>query len=207
MIDIPSVTNNYLINLDSRPDRLESFRHEAEKIGLTYQRLSGYVYDGSFPLPNKPRFPSWSSIDSGNYGCVMSHRQILKKAKENNLDCVGIFEDDAIFTDLQAINNFLCRVPEDWDMIYFGGDYKEPSLIDEYVLRPKMVITTHALVVRKTVYDTLLFSTSTLNAPIDLLYGLTHPYMNVYAPTKKLAWQKDGYSDITKAEVCYEHLK
>lgn len=77
-MDLQSI-KKYVINLDSRPGRLEETAEQFKNIGWEFERFAG--------------------IDLGNYlGCLQSHLQIVKSAKEQGLENVLVAEDDIIFT-------------------------------------------------------------------------------------------------------------
>src|SRR5205823_646715 len=71
-----------------------------------------------------------SKISSpGALGCLMSHLQIIKEAKEQNFKSILIFEDDIIlhneFNDqLRKINS----VPLDYEIIYLGASQYKTNL-------------------------------------------------------------------------------
>jgi glycosyl transferase family 25 len=117
------------INLDTRPDR--------------WQRMSARFAEHN--LRNVSRFPAVSGNtleipatwkhSRGAYGCLRSHLAVLENARDHGKPSVLIFEDDAVF-DPQLNTKFPAfaeQLPEDWDMVYFGGLHgkppREPSLI------------------------------------------------------------------------------
>lgn len=53
-------------------------------------------------------------------GINKAHKQIVKAAKNNNLDKVLIFENDIKFTDKGAFDYYISNEPEDYD-IYLGS--------------------------------------------------------------------------------------
>ena len=63
----------------------------------------------------------------GTYGCWESHKHVLLKALEKNLDYVLIFEDDACITSEFDVTTFctildqIKTLPKDWDLIGLGG--------------------------------------------------------------------------------------
>ena len=71
----------YCINLDKRPDRWEWVKKEFEKMGIE---------------DKVKRFPAFD-VNKKHVGCALSHRYIIKLAKENKYNNVLILEDDIYF--------------------------------------------------------------------------------------------------------------
>ena len=83
----------YCINLDRRPDRLESFNTQVEKYDLgDYTRIS--AVDGS-----KINISDYkTTLKLGELGLVLTNLQIIKDSKENGYNNILILEDDCSFT-------------------------------------------------------------------------------------------------------------
>jgi GR25 family glycosyltransferase involved in LPS biosynthesis len=69
----------YVINLEDCPERLERFKKHAKEYGIKYEVFNGIKHE------------------IGSYGCSLSHLEIIKKAKKQNLKNVLILEDDVFF--------------------------------------------------------------------------------------------------------------
>ena len=70
-----SDTPKFVVNLERRPDRLESIKKEMEYIGWDYEYFN--------------------AVDTNSHvGCTLSHLEIIKIAKERNYSKVLIVEDD-----------------------------------------------------------------------------------------------------------------
>lgn len=94
-----------VINLDSRPDRLEEFSDEATKLGLTSWRRFTAV-DG------RRQFPDLDPFYSGSIGCSLSHVYAFDEAQWDTRDALLVCEDDVEFlvdkpTLATAIQEFL----------------------------------------------------------------------------------------------------
>jgi len=94
-----------VINLDSRPDRLQDFTDEARKLGLTSWRRFAAV-DG------RQQFPDLDPFYSGSIGCSLSHVYAFDDAQWNSRDALLVCEDDVEFlvdksTLAAAIQEFL----------------------------------------------------------------------------------------------------
>lgn len=109
----------HLMNLDRRPDRLESFNSGLEAAGWPFAKpLRFRAIDGQKVEP-----PKGYTQQPGAWGCMRGHIRIWEDAMMDGLRNVFVFEDDCVFhrnfaTMLPA---FLADVPDDWDMIYLGG--------------------------------------------------------------------------------------
>lgn len=78
----------YLINLDSRPDKLESSKKIFEKLGITsYKRI----------IPNFNTFDTNSYLNKERQSVKDSHVRCVQDAIKNNYTNILIFEDDFVF--------------------------------------------------------------------------------------------------------------
>lgn len=135
------IKNIYLINLDKRPERLQSFIEESKKSKLlqNYQRISGI--DGSTLSDEKIR----SIVTSRGYNDLISGRPAkglyltrgavglaltYKRLIENCFDTSLLLEDD-----IKIDNNFdiildeaIKELPKNWDILYLGW-YKSKNLV------------------------------------------------------------------------------
>lgn len=94
-----------VINLDSRPDRLQEFSDEAQKLGLTSWRRFSAV-DG------RQEFPDLDPFYSGSIGCSLSHVYAFGEARWDSREALLVCEDDVEFlvdkaTLAAAIHEFL----------------------------------------------------------------------------------------------------
>jgi len=107
---------SYIINLPERTDRRQKMEQELKLLGSV--EPSRVVFFPAVKPADPGDFPS-----IGARGCFLSHLEVLKEAKRQNLDNVLILEDDLLFTrflikqqdevvrELQSLN---------WDMAYPG---------------------------------------------------------------------------------------
>lgn len=82
----------YVINLESRQDRLQEMREEFNKIGIDFCHSKIQIFKAIKP----ETFEDWPT--KGTKGCFLSHLGVLKDAKENAFERILILEDDASFT-------------------------------------------------------------------------------------------------------------
>ena len=174
-----------VINLDSRPDRMESFDAQAKKYGIEYQRFSAVPADP----PKLP--PTWA--------CKESHKSVIKQAVEDNVKRLFVFEDDALFVEDfdTKFGELYSQLPEDWDMFYLGAwhlqyeNYKEGlvKMIDSY--------SAHAYGINAHYLDDA-FSVVYKPKAIDIALASKHPHIKAYCAKPALVGQTPGYSDIEK---------
>ena len=119
-----SINKTYVINLDSRKDKLESIDKDLKKNNLEYERFS--ACDGKkldiYSNDIAKYFDKNNKLTPGQIGCALSHIKIWEKAIENNYKYTLVLEDDAIIP--ENFNNKLVDIfndiPENWHMILLG---------------------------------------------------------------------------------------
>ena len=153
------------INLDKRKDRLIESQQQWSANNLIVERMSAvegnpmewrHVRDRDAGI-NEIKNQSWI----GAAGCMASHVNIWKRAKAEGWKNVLIIEDDCDFIpDLQnKFNELIKEVPDDWDMLYFGGVHEErngkfiPTKVSENVVKCARMITTTCYAINESCYD------------------------------------------------------
>jgi hypothetical protein len=106
-----------VVNLDSRPDRLQEMGSQLRSIGFDFDaRIQ--------------RFPAVKVTESGGFrslgahGCFLSHLGCLERAKQSGARSVMILEDDVDFApDFRQRQQSLVERLQfgDWGMFYGGG--------------------------------------------------------------------------------------
>lgn len=196
----------FVINLDRRPDRYESFqkRLPADWPFGPAERFA--AVDGQ-----RETLPEWWTAGRGAYGCYQSHLQIIERCIADGAESVLILEDDATFVPGFAAHAqaFLANLPNDWAMAYFGGQHlkqKEhpPERINDVVYRPFNVNRTHAYALRgratmEAVRDHLLRTDWQTGHHIDHHYGqlCESRTIPIYCPREWLCGQAAGKSNIS----------
>ena len=112
----------YLINLDSRKDRLNTvtnhFKNHLNIIKTSAVHMTEDIKKEKYPNVN---------LSIGQLGCGLSHLNIVKTAVEKNLKTVLILEDDCkptkFFSNWFLIKNWLDSNLDKWD-IFVGGNCK-----------------------------------------------------------------------------------
>lgn len=203
----------YCINLDRRTDRWEECLKEFDKHGLDVERFS--AKDGKeIDLP----YPHASEL-----GGTISHLNVIKKAKELNLENVLILEDDVEFvSDLNIqLEKIFQLLPNDWDMIYFGGNHIGGfQLVNEFFFKIRRSYAIQCYAINSKCFDLLISHldekvngllnhtiSSEPGAAADFFIADLHPFLNCYVIRPHMSWQKESYSDIQEAIMFYPELK
>jgi len=112
----------YLINLDSRKDRLEIVTNHFKNHLNLIRTSAVYITDD---IKNK-KYPN-TKLTNGQIGCGLSHINIVKYALKTNLPTVLILEDDCkpteYFSNWFPIKNWLDSNLDKWD-VFIGGNCK-----------------------------------------------------------------------------------
>lgn len=190
----------YVINLRRRPDRLRSFRQRLERYGWPFAEPIVYpAIEG-----DKVGVPAEFSQGGGAYGCRMSHLRILQDCLMEDVGSVLILEDDADITEgfPQRVQEFLQKVPSDWEGIMLGGQHHAPPIPTDTpgVLRVRYAQRTHAYAARPAYMQALQRRWGNGTVHVDwMMRDWQHQHI-VYAPDPWLIGQGGGRSDIRGAE-------
>lgn len=198
----------FVVNLDSRKDRLESVTKELE--GFKWERFSAV---------KSQEVPDWFMILNkdkeyriGSYGCLQSHYNIIKLARERNYNRVLILEDDTGFKNsidilYKAVEQLNSKNLK-WGLLYLSGNHMEPTVrIDENVVKCIKTYTTNSYIVDSSVYDMILDDIQRWPAEIDVFYSkVIQKKVNCYCTRPHVTYQKSGRSDILNKDVVYEGI-
>ena len=172
----------YVINLDTRPERMESFNKNR------------------FPFPVE-RFPAIVSPvpGHGEYGCALSHLAVLRQATEYPF---VVFEDDCVLLeDWQVVKMALKQIPNNWDALWLGANiHKRLQRVSQNLFRLKRAWCLHAVIYnsKEMVNFILQNYDSTIAKDIDVFY---HDYImehfSCYITYPIVATQLSDRSDIS----------
>ena len=184
--------NTYVVNLERRPDRLQSFSEKMERMQLPFQVFK--AVDG-----NEIDYPG--PLKKGEEGCRRSHFDLIKQEMFKNSPNVLILEDDCCFHEnfINELTNVLPQIPANTDMLYFGGNHKHTNLVPvaPNVFKTSHTYTTHAMFISQRVYKILLDSVQAHPTyPVDVCFACMHPGINAYVLQPPLIWQEIGFSDV-----------
>lgn len=186
-------TEKYVINLKKRPERLENMVKELNYMGFNFN-----IFEG---------------IDMNSHvGCAMSHLEIIKIAKEKNLDKVIVFEDDIFFMPYaKSLISDLDKELEniDYSVLNFNLSIHRPLnlsekselLIDLTNLPPKEekhrgIFGTGFMVYTKEMYDKMSEYDSTY-AIDEFLDKHIYPNFQSYTSILPVCCQLNNYSDVS----------
>lgn len=206
----------YCINIDRRTDRWEHCLKEFDKHNLDVEKFS--AVDGN--LENHSLGYPYDNELAG----AISHLNVIKRAKELNLNNVLILEDDVVFSDNlnELFSVFIKQLPENWDGLHFGGNHIFPLIkINQNLSKMNKSYALHAYAINSKSYDyvidhmskcinnVILNGKNVINQSIaaDYFMADVHNRLNFYCFTPHIAWQKEDYSDIQKTLVNYEFLR
>jgi len=191
----------YVINLDSRPDRMNDFKKGLISIGISDYEIDKKIIRFSGIVPDNG--PS-------ALGCTLSHLEIVKNAKAAGYEKILVFEDDAI-PYLNGVNQIDLVIKdiknEDWDIYYLGYNSHHP--LERYCknsLKAKDLFSTHAIIYRSSFFDK--FINDYENGLIEIfdvwLRYNVQTTMKCLASYPMLFIQSTSYSDIEKKNVNYD---
>ena len=161
-----------VINMKQRPERLTQLHEHFAAVGYTepWERLpavAGVDLPGFNHAPwfrGRSRDLAWA----GRAGCVMSHRNAIRHARENSWESVLILEDDVRFADditnvIPVLRSELENSPVDWAACYLG--FTSPiapcRMLSELggthsLFQISGCSTTHAYILKMESYDCIL---------------------------------------------------
>lgn len=203
----------FLINLDTRKDRLERryafFKSQGvddlvERYGAkrpNEEEYKNYILDGKIdPHLGIP-------ISIGQYGCISSHINIIKMAKKNNWESVLVLEDDVEFLNTTFIDDAVEQLKfKDWNLFYLGSNTHEPLQKESNnLLRIKKGYATHAIAYHKRFYDQIInaFDRKEINVIDVWLSDNGQDKLDCYCSYPITAIQENDFSDIADTEIDY----
>jgi GR25 family glycosyltransferase involved in LPS biosynthesis len=199
------VDSIYCINLNDRKDRWQIAAEQFRKYNLWVERVPG-IKGSNMNLEFPPE------IKEGAVGCALSQLFTLKLAKHKKDKAFLLFEDDVEFDEEinQKFSKYYPQIPNDWDMIYLGGQHfhgMNLKQISENIYKCEYTLCAHSVIFKYTVYDRFIEKLIDITKPCDVHYAEAHKDINAYVILPHLTWQRNSYSDIEKMEVDYSFLK
>jgi glycosyl transferase family 25 len=188
----------YVINLDRRPDRLDEFTVEMEKIGLPFKRFA--------------------AIDrkSGILGCGLSHLAVLKEARDLGLKNVLIFEDDFSFA--VGKEEFWEKMADlsgtEFDVCMLGYALQHYRAHNTLLVKVLEAQTASAYIVNQCFYDTLIALYEEAMPLLektgrhwdyanDQVWKRLQPGANWFAFKERMGWQRASWSDNSNSFTDY----
>jgi hypothetical protein len=170
----------YCINLDRRTDRWARTERELARVGIRERVL---------------RVSAVEHAD-GHEGCWLSHVEVIRRAEQQGLENVLVFEDDVTFTDFSRAR--LARAIEQvrglpWDLFFLGArPMARPTAWYPDLVRAPFV-QTHAYAIHRRAF----VRAQAASLPFDSWWA---QHLRGYCVSPPIAEQADGeYSDVDAA--------
>jgi len=214
----------YVINLDRRPDRLKECQEEFKKIGADVERISAI---DAKELTNRTEL---SHKQKTYYAVTEVHRRLMVEATLKKDENVLIFEDDVKFIDNfnDIFNERMKSLPEDWDLLFIGGNHilhvdgfdlvtgdknfkvtKDNYKTLNYELsKTPCTWTTHAMAINSRFFETTIQKMVELpTISTDTVYTqLQQEGCNAYTFLPSLAIQRASFSDIENMHLDWSSI-
>jgi GR25 family glycosyltransferase involved in LPS biosynthesis len=198
----------FCINLDRRTDRLQHFIDQSKKFNISdFQRVP--AVDGVSINTKDYNSP----LNNGELGLVLTTIKIFELCLDKKYNNVLILEDDCVFEpELHNIDKYFESLPNDWDMIYFGGNhnvhgsYPEPEMVNDFVKKVSYTYSSHMIGFNIKIYEKILSLLKTYQYQVDVVYSLLQKENNCYTFYPRLSTQLVDYSDIQNKITDYNWL-
>lgn len=113
----------FVINLDSRPERLAAIREQFAKHAITnWERVPGVVFE-DIPPNHGVCFKTDRKYILGSLGCAAAHKECFRRALDRSYARICVFQDDVVLADdfgprLLQFFDEIGRMP--WNIAYLG---------------------------------------------------------------------------------------
>jgi len=159
--------NIVVISLKRASERREAIQKEIEKANLENVHFLDAVDGKTLPSEMIGKINlvgGWRNGDNfqpGEVGCIMSHTNAVKLAKENNWPYVIIFEDDITIAEdfNKRVNLMFKMLPKDWEHVYLSGTPKfKGYFFNQFpqVIPSPWTDCLHSYIVKDTAYDKII---------------------------------------------------
>ena len=179
------------INLDRRPERWVQARSQFALHDLKSVRRFSALDGATLKVPK-----GWES-SPGAYGCLQSHLEVVREARQNKLSQILILEDDVVLDPdfKNKFSRYVRQLPSDWDMLFFGGLhlFVHPERISDNIVRLAHSYSTFAYVLKQSVYDSFIEINSRSLKPVDMNNAVLQRRFNCYSMPPRLVGE--NYSD------------
>jgi GR25 family glycosyltransferase involved in LPS biosynthesis len=195
------------INLDRRFDRWSECVAEFDKHKLTNIHRFKAI-DGKDLKQTSSGFMTPSRM-----ALVLTNIQIIEEAIKNNYESILILEDDIEFgPQVIKMDSYFDSLPNDWDMLYFGGNHnthmgiRPPDIINEKVCKLHNTYSTHCVAINKKAYEPILDRIKKCDNALDVIYVELQNKLDVYSFYPMIATQRVSFSDIENKMTDYKWL-
>jgi len=188
----------YVINLKSRPDRLEQAQRELFKYDIPFEIFTAKKHA------------------NGADGLHYTMKELFTSSQ--NMDNILVLEDDIEI--VSGINDImpqaLRELPTNFDLLYLGANVQAPLIpAGEFLFKCNSLLTTHAVLYSSKARTLLLNDMVTCGIkqikawrePIDQLYQrVLQVHNNCYITNPMIVMQRSGFSDILNMDTHYSEL-
>ena len=196
----------YIFNLKKREDRLEHIRRQLKRIDCKNYNIVESI-DGS-------QIEDTFGMKHGMFGLISTYLKMSEMVSKSNSDIIIVIEDDCVFSQnfCQKFDDFLDEVPDDWKLLYFGGNhnthmnYEQPIQVSENVMKLVNTYTAHCVVFRKEVFEEFISELKEYKIENDVLLSQYQRKYSSYSTTEKITWQINNHSDIENKYINYDWL-
>lgn len=196
-----------IINLAARNDRREETELEFKRFGFPINTDKVSFFKAI--SPDEPAgFPN-----TGARGCFLSHMEIIREAKESELNNLLILEDDILFSK-KVLEYGSIAVEKltslDWDIVYFGHTLESDSDFVGWKRLDRPMLKTHCYAINESIFDELTrFLQKVLQRPPGHRDGgpmhydgalntfrKQNPSIKSYYYSKNLGYQRPSVTDV-----------
>lgn len=184
----------YYINLDHREDRRKQIEEELARLNLAAERYIA-IKNENAPI-----------------GCSESHLDLIKKAKNLNLDKIMVLEDDFKFLiERKELDIFLRKINLiDFDIIMIGYNLIRSEPYNDFLGKVLEAQTTSGYIIHNKFYDKLIkcweeglelynkYPNEHWNYILDQYWKRLQPSSKWYYSLKRIGKQRESYSDLSK---------
>jgi len=133
-VTVPSSLKSFLINLKSRPDRLQAFFKNYPGMISDIEVVPGFYGKNPEGEHDKHLFDAMTdSLAPGEKGCFLSHIRVMQKIVDGGYKRAIVMEDDLTFTDdyVRRLQIVLDELPPSADFAFIGGRFTKDFLMPE----------------------------------------------------------------------------
>lgn len=188
---------NYLINLDSRPDRLASVTTEFKRVGLAFERFPAHT--GEVP---------YLAFNSSQYNCIL-------KAFVHEWEHFTIYEDDVRFGPYSHATEAINELPPDWGILQMGCnligsdvvEFKQPERYSAHLFRLYDCWQTQSVAYSREAARWILHNWDYKQGhTYDDWLRQVYKIFPCFVVAPQLTYQDSGFSDIWGVNVDTKHL-
>lgn len=182
----------FVINLDSRPDRLAVCDAQMKEYGIEYER-----------------FPAIQD-DFGVKGLVLTMRKLFRHCLDEGYQNILVLEDDFgwLAPPVAFLNYVIPQLPKDYKLFYLGLNLLAPTKrVSENILKVEDCYSTHSVAYSKSGMETVMEFLET--EPIQPYDSFLRKWVlpeKCFATFPMLCTQLPGYSDIEKSSPAWGEL-